>query len=296
LAIYPQIRDALKKLNPDEVRALSERPIKVGLAGRTPETLAAMEDVLIGPDASGARRREIGRALFRAGEPDAPNNFDLVFYAEDLPRPPEALVLSLADPRALVRDTLAARPDLELALARRFAPFRRVVIGRIIRTVAKENAVFSLVTALPDVMPSFIELPWVVGEFASDTAFLTMNQVRMAFVIAAASDREVGYRQQRAQIAGIVGSAFGWRALARELVGKIPFGGGLIPKAAVAYAGTYTVGVGLERLYRLGAGLTRKERRAIYDEAFVRGKKIVESIAAHRLSAASRRQGDGRES
>ena len=90
-----------------------------------------------------------------------------------------------------------------------------------------------LVTALPDVIPSLIELPWAAGEFASDTAFLTMNQVRMAFLIAGASDQDVGYREQRAQIAGIVAGAFGWRALARELAGKIPFGGGLIPKAAI---------------------------------------------------------------
>ena len=42
--------------------------------------------------------------------------------------------------------------------------------------------------------------------------------------------------------------AFGWRALARELVGHIPLGGGLIPKGAIAYAGTYVVGKGLEYL------------------------------------------------
>jgi hypothetical protein len=117
-----------------------------------------------------------------------------------------------------------------------------------------------------------------VGEFASDTAFLTMNQVRMAFLIAGASDRDVGYREQRAQIAGIVGGAFGWRALARELAGKIPFGGGLLPKAAIAYAGTYTVGIGLERFYRVGYGLTREERRRIYTKALERGRVVVDAV------------------
>jgi hypothetical protein len=33
---------------------------------------------------------------------------------------------------------------------------------------------------------------------------------------------------------------------------------------AVFYAGAYRVGVGLERFYRLGSGLARKERREIY--------------------------------
>jgi hypothetical protein len=138
--------------------------------------------------------------------------------------------------------------------------------------------VFSLLTALPDVLPSLIELPWAAGEFASDTAFLTMNQVRMAFLIAGASDRDVGYREQRAQIAGIVAGAFGWRALARELAGKIPFGGGLVPKAAISFAGTYTVGVGLERFYRIGYGLTREERRRIYQQALERGRSLVNSV------------------
>jgi len=105
-----------------------------------------------------------------------------------------------------------------------------------------------------------------------------MNQVRMAFLLAAASDREVGYREQRMEIASIVAGAFGWRALARELAGKIPFGAGLIPKAAIAFAGTYTVGQGLERFYRLGYRLTRRERRAIYQQALEHGRRFVDYL------------------
>jgi hypothetical protein len=115
----------------------------------------------------------------------------------------------------------------------------------------------------------------VVGEYSSDAAFLTMNQIRMAFLLAAASDRTVGYREQRSEIASIAAGAFGWRALARELVGKVPFGGGLIPKAAIAWAGTFAVGVSLERLYRLGYGFTRSERRAVYEDAYEHGKQIA---------------------
>ena len=175
-------------------------------------------------------------------------------------------------------EIIDSRGDLALPLARSFVPFRRPVAGRIVKTIAKENAAFAAVSALPNVMPSFIQLPWAIGEFASDTAFLTMNQVRMAFLIAAASDRDIGYSEQRAQIASIVGGAFGWRAIARELVGKIPLGGGIIPKAAIAYAGTYTVGVALERFYRIGYGMTRAERRETYEKAFERGKQIVAGI------------------
>ena len=103
-----------------------------------------------------------------------------------------------------------------------------------------------------------------MGEFASDTAFLTANQIRMAFLLAAANDRDIGYHEQRGEIASIILGAFGWRALARELVGKIPWGGGLVPKAAIAYAGTRVVGMSLERYYRLGKAYTRAERRLAY--------------------------------
>jgi len=146
-----------------------------------------------------------------------------------------------------------------------------------VKKVAKENALFALATAIPDIVP-FISLPWAIGEFATDTAFLTANQIRMAFLLAAASDREVGYREQSREIASIVLGAFGWRALARELVGKIPMGGGLIPKAAIAYAGTRVVGLSLERFYRVGSAYTREERRQAYVDALERGKTYAASV------------------
>jgi hypothetical protein len=100
----------------------------------------------------------------------------------------------------------------------------------------------------------------------------------MAFLLAAASDRETGYREQKSEIASVIGGAFGWRALARQLIGKVPFGGGLIPKAAIAYAATKLVGVSLERYYRVGYTYTRDERNQIYTQAFERGKGIVSQI------------------
>jgi hypothetical protein len=102
----------------------------------------------------------------------------------------------------------------------------------------------------------------------------------MAFLIAAASDSSVGYREQKAEIASIVTGAFGFRAIARELVGKIPFGGGLIPKAAVAFAGSYVLGLSLERYHRVGYGLTRDERRREYEQALSRGRSVAEVLLA----------------
>ena len=131
---------------------------------------------------------------------------------------------------------------------------------------------FAIATALPNIMPSMMELPWAFGEFASDTAFLTANQIRMAFQIGAACGHDIGFSDQKGAVLSIVASAFGWRALARELAGKIPLGEGLIPKGAIAFAGTYVVGKGLQR-FPAAATYTRQESETAYREALDHGKK-----------------------
>jgi len=216
--------------------------------------------------------------LYRADDPGAPEDFDLEIFEEGLPRPEYAFSFSPETPERTVEEILQRCEELGLPLARCFRPFRRPVVERIVNTISKENALFALATALPNLAPGLVQLPWAVAELGSDTAFLTVNQIRMAFLLAAASDRPVGYREQRAEIASIIAGAFGWRALARELAGKIPFGGGLIPKAAIAFAGTYVVGNSVERLYRIGYGYTRAERRLAYQEALERGKRLAGSL------------------
>jgi len=183
-------------------------------------------------------------------------------------------------PEPPVREILGEYPDYSLALARRYPPFRPAVIQRTIREISGENALFALFTALPSVIPNLMALGWAAGEFASDTAVLTVNQVRMAFLIAAASNRPVGYIEQKSEIASIILGAFGWRTIARELAGRIPFGEGLIPKAAIAYAGTYVVGLGLERYHGIGRWLTAAERQDAYREALESGKSLARRTLA----------------
>jgi uncharacterized protein (DUF697 family) len=179
---------------------------------------------------------------------------------------------------SMVESIVAENSSIELALGRSFPEFRTAVAQRIVTRISRENALLALATALPNVIPGIIELPWAVGEFATDTAFLTMNQIRMALMLAAVYERPVGYVEQKASIAAIAAGAFGWRAIARELVGKIPLGGGLIPKAAVAYAGTWVVGSGLERLYRTGLSLTRREKRESWKQALEEGREVAAEI------------------
>jgi hypothetical protein len=280
LHLLKQIRQAISHLNPEEVRKAAERPLAIGLISAGNAGYEAMEDFLAPTTISRERRLELMQMVHRVGEPGTPSEFDLVLQEEHLPRRQAAVPFYAAHPQRTVREVLESREELGLSLARFFPAFRQPVVDRVIHTIAKENAFFALATALPNVMPNLIQLPWAAGEFASDTAFLTMNQIRMAFLIAASSDAPVGYREQKAQIGSIIAGAFGWRALARELVGKIPLGGGLIPKGAVAYAGTYVVGVTLDRFHRYGYGLTREEKRETYDWALRKGRNVSELLVA----------------
>jgi hypothetical protein len=301
---FSQIRTAVHQLNPGAVREEAERPLSIGLEAGSSETLAAMEDFLAPPGLSRRRRLQLFEGLHRIGDPGTPPSFDIVLSeeplagrlgasgaeallgyegqhgqsrvtGEPLPEAPGAFPFFAGDPKRTVREILRERGDLRLPLARRFPPFRQPVIHGIIQDVAQENALFALFSALPDVLPNVFALGWAVAEFASDTAVLTVNQVRMAFLIAAASDRPVSFLDQKRQVASIVAGAFGWRAMARELAGKIPFGGGLIPKAAISYAGTYVVGLSLERFYRIGYGMTAGEREGVYREALANGKRFA---------------------
>lgn len=271
------IRKAVQSLSPHRMREAADRPVRVALYANADDAYRRMEDFfLIGLEPR--RRRESLDALTRGPVPNEALKYDLAIYDESVVPPKRALVFSAAAPELLVKRILANHDDLVVPLSRHFLPFRQAYAKALIKSVSNENAIFSLATALPDIIPSFIQIPWAVAEFTSDSAFLTMNQIRMAFLLAAASDRPVGYMEQKSEIASIIGGAFGWRALARQVVGKVPFGGGLIPKAGIAYAATRVVGLSLERYYSLGYTHTREEREHLYQEAFQQGKFVARKV------------------
>jgi hypothetical protein len=279
IAFFDNIKDAIAHLSPHEVRDQAGRPVRIGLFAESERAYQQMEDYFVPAELSEKRRAEVAglieRSSFVPGR--LSTQYDLEIYSQETRVPDHGFAFYMTNPERTIQEILKAKPDLAVALARHIYPFRAPYADLMIRKVAKENALFSVATAIPDIVP-LITLPWAIGEFASDTAVLTANQIRLAFLLAAASDREIGYSEQKAEIVSILLGAFGWRALARELVAKIPFGGGLIPKAAIAYAGTKVAGMSIERLYRVGHGFSREERDAAFREALDRGKTVAGSI------------------
>lgn len=277
LDFFRQVRDVVPKVNPSDIRAAAERPIHVLLNAASEDGAIAMAEFFGSGGVTPAKRHEQERMLHWVGEDNLPENVDLEICEQGLPLRDDTIVFHRHETGRTLEEILERRQELGLPLARTFLPFRRPVTHRIVQNIASENALFSLATALPNILPN---LPWTLGEWASDTAFLTLNQVRMTFLIAAACDRPAGFREQRAEIASILSAAFGWRALAREACSKIPFAGGVIPKAAIAFAGTWVAGTSLDRLYRLGERMTRAERRVAYEAAFVRGREVASGLLA----------------
>lgn len=270
LNIFQTVKESISNLNPEEIREQIKRPVEVGLFAGSEQGYRQME-AFLAPSASSPG------IVHRSGDWSGGRNFDIEIHGEDWRGGRGGFRFNRDQPEKTVRDITKAHPEYSIPLARNIEVFRGPVSQAIVRRIAKENAFFSLATALPDIVP-VISLPWAVGEFASDTAVLTANQIRMAFLLGAANEHEIGYGEQRGEVISIVLTAFGWRAIARELVAKIPFGGGLLPKAAIAYAGTRVAGMSLNRLYREGAEFSQPERTAAYRRGLEQGGRVAGAI------------------
>jgi uncharacterized protein (DUF697 family) len=283
-----QVMKAFAQLNPGTVNRDIKRVFILGLVGTEEEMDAMTSWLTVGESLNGAEAMVRRFSVDTTDRSSASTRYcDLVICASACS--PAVLGVedyrvfrwNASDPDQTADDILDASKltDLHLALAYWFKAFRRSINTRIIKGTSFENAVFVASTAIGDVIPTPLTPLISVAEAAGDIVVLTANQVRMLFRLAAANGKAVGYRELMPQIGSIVAAAFGWRALARELVGKIPFGGGMAAKAAVSYAGTWTVGEGVMVYFTTGRKLTGKEVRERFNAAMAEAREVGAGIA-----------------
>ena len=134
-----------------------------------------------------------------------------------------------------------------------------------------------MISALPGVIP-------IVGAILpasaiGDIIMLTKNQAMMMFRLAAIYNLPVDVSSRSRDLGPLLANAFGWRALARELVGAVPGGVGLAARGTIAYAGTVALGKGIQRLYATGQQPTRALLSRFYKEAASGAKELVGGIA-----------------
>ncbi len=110
------------------------------------------------------------------------------------------------------------------ALAARLPALRDAVVDELIRSAARRNGLIGAAVFVPGV----------------DLPILTLNELRLVLRIAIACGREVDAGLWP-EILAVVGAAFGWRRLARELLDLVPVAGWAV-KGGVAFTGTKAIG------------------------------------------------------
>ncbi|MGE5141459.1 MAG: zinc-ribbon domain-containing protein [Rudaea sp.] len=164
---------------------------------------------------------------------------------------------------------LALLPDRNLSLARYYPLLRQRAAQELIGTTSLANANYSLTTGLAEIIP-LLDIPFNVA----DIIILTKNQAIMAYKLGLMFGLPPRWQDHMAAFGGTVGTGFIWRQVARELIGLIPVWG-LIPKVAVAYAGTYVLGEAIEQWYLTGRQVTPAMLNRFYQQALDRGRALA---------------------
>jgi hypothetical protein len=163
--------------------------------------------------------------------------------------------------------------DLRLAAARRLPGLRPLFAARLTTEVSVSNAAVALASGVPSIVP-ILGIPLA----AADTIILTKNQVWMVYRLALACGAEPDFQKRMIEITPVIGGAVVWRQIAGALVGLVP-GYGIVPKTAVAFGGTYVVGLAATRWYETGL-LTDEERKRITAEAAATAKDTASAMVA----------------
>jgi RNase P subunit RPR2 len=96
------------------------------------------------------------------------------------------------------------------------------------------------------------------------------------------------WQEHMAEFGSVIGGGFLWRQIARQFVGLIPVLG-IVPKVAVAYAGTYVVGNTVLQWYLTGRHITRAQVRELYRGALEQGKMAAKRLIARAPAAGKQR-------
>lgn len=257
-----QVWNLVKGLNVANLAAAAEMPFHLALVGTEDHTklltarlaLETAEPRDLGPNGPA----DVSAFVHPYRTPaDVPAG-SLMLDAETLTASETGLAANLAG-------IAAAHPELRVSLARHVPAFRPAVATLLINDASKENAKLAMLSALPGILPfTDILLP---ATALGDMILLTKNQGLLLLSLAAAYGKEIDLKARTRELLPVVGSAFGWRVVARQLIGLVPGGIGVVVKGAVAYAGTYTVGKSASLYYSTGQTLSASRMQQLYKDA-----------------------------
>jgi uncharacterized protein (DUF697 family) len=213
-----------------------------------------------------------------------------------LPRSVLAHMVVIDNPSAIdAPDRLAAAllerlpTELHLAAARRLPGLRATVARDLINSTSFTNATYALASGLPSQIP-ILSIPFATA----DILVLTKNQALLVYRLALAYGAPAEFQERLREVAPVIGGAFLWRQAARSLVGLIPVWG-LVPKVAIAYAGTYTTGFAAWRWYASGELVSTAQLKRVSQEAIATGRaraaELIERARANRTPKSTTKDG-----
>jgi len=268
-----EILQISKELSTEEVRDLADKRFRIALVGSTMRTHDVAEQLLEGLSLP---ERETSRAFLVCSPtvPSEPADILIDCGSAEEPVLGEHYTWLLPEDGALVaRRIVSDLPGLAVALARRFPMFREPAIEHLIKEASRVNGQIAMLSAIPGVIP--VASVFLPPAAVADIVMLTKNQIMLLLKIAAALGMSYHTRDRLKEIVPVVAGAMGWRSLAREFVGMVPGGVGLLVKGAIAYAGTYVVGKGAEWFWRTGRELSRQQKERLYRQMLEEATRVL---------------------
>ncbi len=278
----------VRSISVSEIAREAERPLSVAVVG-PPEARAAAIARLREPDTSEATTvaRPSSPLLQEYGDtqllPGGEITYDVILHVagdrgEVTGTGPVYSVDELGGWDQALDRIIADRPELALALGRSFPAFRGRVAQQIIQQTAATNAQFTLLTGIASAVP-IADLIGLPASALSDIVILTKNQILMCLRLAAVYGLEVQPRRRLKELGPILANAFGWRTVARTVLGQIPFAG-LVGKPLISYAGTVTLGKAAQVYYETGEMLTGAQFRRLYRDSVAASRLRVQAMVA----------------
>jgi uncharacterized protein (DUF697 family) len=122
--------------------------------------------------------------------------------------------------------------EVGTGLAARVPVLREPLCRELIESFSRKNGILGVAIFVP----------------GADFPVLTLNQIRLVLRLGAAHGVEID-QQRVPEVLATVAAGFGFRAVARQLLGAVPFGGWAV-KGGIAYAGTRALGEAAMRYFQ----------------------------------------------
>lgn len=167
---------------------------------------------------------------------------------------------------------LSLLPDRHLSLARNFPLLRVPVARQVISDTSMANGGYSFSTGIAEIVP-VLNIPFNVA----DMVILTKAQAFMVYRLGLVFGLSPRWQDHLAAFGTTIGAGFVWRTIARTIIGLVP-GFGVVPKVAIAYAGTYAIGAGALQWYETGREVKKEEVDRAFRSALERGKQFAKSL------------------